>query len=196
MLRRLQHVPSEGERVPSSLWRFCLVKNVQTSDPEAVKFEKHTCRISEPVHTVVLVHKRELPALISCWPLKTDGSSALLRRSCVRERAGACVSLHQEKQLPAPPLSHISAAVLQELMLNANYMALLCPFVLLKCFCLRFVLLTKESSDTHLYLLTVTSPTRAASPPSTTKTCKTTRISGTCESSVAFIHEENPSEGL
>lgn len=44
-------------------------------------------------------------------------------------------------------------------------------------------------SDTHLYLLTVTSSTRAASPPSTTKTCTTTRISGTCKSFMAHITE-------
>lgn len=44
-------------------------------------------------------------------------------------------------------------------------------------------------SDTHLYLLTVTSSTRAASPPSMTKTCTTTRISGTCKSFMAHITE-------
>lgn len=38
------------------------------------------------------------------------------------------------------------------------------------------------SPDPRLYLLTATLSTRAASPLSTTKTCTTTRISGTCES--------------
>lgn len=38
------------------------------------------------------------------------------------------------------------------------------------------------SPDPRLYLPTATLSTRAASPPSTTKTCTTTRISGTCES--------------
>lgn len=37
-------------------------------------------------------------------------------------------------------------------------------------------------SDSHMRLLTDTSPARAASPPLTTKTCTTTRTSGTCES--------------
>lgn len=38
-------------------------------------------------------------------------------------------------------------------------------------------------SNPCLYLPTATLSTRSASPPSTTKTCTTTRISGTCESS-------------
>lgn len=61
------------------------------------------------------------------------------------------------------------------------------PSDFLKCFCLCFHLLTNEPSHQRLVLLTVTSQTRAASPPSATKTCTTTRISGTCESLMAYI---------
>lgn len=69
--------------------------------------------------------------------------------------------------------------------LHSGLFMFLCLF--LKCFCLWFHLLTNEASHPHLYLLTVTSQTRAASPPSTTKTCTTTRVSGTCESFMAYI---------
>lgn len=85
----------------------------------------------------------------------------------------------------APPISYVPPARFPE-----SFFSLLFyfgPSNFLKCFCLCFHLLTNEPSHQRLVLLTVTSQTRAASPPSATKTCTTTRISGTCESLMAYI---------
>lgn len=54
--------------------------------------------------------------------------------------------------------------------------------------CLCLPPFTNEPSDRRLYLPTATSPTRAPSPPSTTKTCTTTRISGTCKCFTPHLH--------
>lgn len=63
---------------------------------------------------------------------------------------------------------------------NTKLICFLCLAALLVCLLpLRW---TNAPLLTRLYLLTATLSTRAASPPSTTKTCTTTRISGTCES--------------
>ena len=86
----------------------------------------------------------------------------------------------RRRVIPAPdPLCPIYQ--LWPLITWACYVPLSRPNV--SCLCLPPF--TNEPSDRRLYLPTATSPTRAASPPSTTKTCTTTRISGTCKSFTA-----------
>lgn len=141
---------------------------------------KSICFAEPRVRTVLLIHTRELPTVTSCPLPRLKGRvpCSIAAEGKRRERA---VPIYLLLKTPASPGAIYQPGV-HFLILNSNYMGLLCSFVLSKCFCLCLPPLTNEPSDTRLYLLTVTSPTRAASPPSTTKACTTTRISGTCKS--------------
>lgn len=106
--------------------------------------------------------------------------------------AGSRIKCHAQvlprKRGPPSPTYHLHTFLLFfPFYFDAFLWALYGPSDFLKCFCLCFHLLTNEPSHQRLHLLTVTSQTRAASPPSATKTCTTTRISGTCESLMAYI---------
>lgn len=160
----------DGKDCPELLFSS---KCSQKSDPEAVIFKDRIYCFPAHIRTAKFIHPRELPTIISCW----------------LQNQVPCTSAAEEKRrelflFHCPPISYtctLSRVLFFSLLFYFG------PSDFLKCFCLCFHLLTNEPSHQRLVLLTVTSQTRAASPPSATKTCTTTRISGTCESLMAYI---------
>ena len=151
----------------------------QTSALQAEIFEKYINCFSPCAYTVLFIHTRELLTIISCWPSNTNRSSALLKWCWGKEKTSVPVSLLWK---------NYTAAVLLPKLLN------ICSsvYVLYACFVGVFFFISMPPSLNQqalwhtLYLLTVTLQTRAASPPSVTKTCRTTRTSGTCKSFMAY----------